>query len=178
VGIADFAGYGHSCGQLKPRLDTAGAQSEKRPRQATSSERILVSQSSNTIARRTGAVHEIPDYGDAQLTDVLRSDRNGHVYGQVLTNRVGCRPIAEVYRSSKVLNQRAMGPQLRQPRRDGGHNLMTRHVDRTSFVQAVSDPIDRCLWCCPQRPVMSPARPERLLHGDHCARSFINSDNT
>jgi hypothetical protein len=137
----------------------------------------LVSQSPNTIARTIGAVYEIPDYGDAQFADVLPSGRNGHIYGQVLTNRVGCRPIADVYRSSKVLNQRAMGPQLRQPRRDDGHNLMTRHVNRTSFVQAISDPIDRCLWCCPQCPVMSPARPERLLHGEHCARSFINYDN-
>jgi hypothetical protein len=136
-----------------------------------------VSQSPNTIARTIGAVYEIPDYGDAQFADVLPSGRNGHIYGQVLTNRVGGRPIADVYRSSKVLNQRAMGPQLRQPRRDDGHNLMTRHVNRTSFVQAISDPIDRCLWCCPQCPVMSPAWPERLLHGDHCARSFINYDN-
>ena len=135
-----------------------------------------MSQSPNTIARTIGAVQKIPDYGDAQFTDVLRSGRNGHVYGQVLANRVGRRPIADVYRSSKVLNQRAMGPQLRQPRRDGGHNLMTRHVNRTSFVQAISDPIDRCLWCCPQCPVMSPAWPERLLHGDHWARSFINFD--
>jgi hypothetical protein len=136
-----------------------------------------VSQSPNTIARTIAAVHQIPDYGDVQFTDVLRSGRNGHVYGQVLTNRVGCRPIADVYRSSKVLNQRAMDPQLRQPRRDSGHNLMTRHVNRTSFVQAISDPIDRCLWCCPHCLVMSPARPGRLLHGDHCARSFINYDN-
>ena len=100
-----------------------------------------MSQSPNTIARKIGAVYEIPDYGDARLTNVLRSGRNGHVYGQVLTNRVGCRPVADVYRSCKVLNQRAMGPQLRQPRRDGGHNLMARHVNRTSFVQAISDPI-------------------------------------
>jgi hypothetical protein len=139
---------------------------------------ILVSQSPNTIARTIGAVYEIPDYGDARFTNVSGSGRNGHVYGQVLTNRIGCGPVADMYRSCKVLNQRAMGPKLRQPRRDGGHNLVTRHVNRTSFVQAIGDPIDRRRWYCPQCPVMSPARPERLLHGDHCARSFINYDNT
>ena len=69
---------------------------------------------------------------------------------------LGCRPVADVYRSCEVLNQRAMGPQLRQPRRDGGHNVMTRHVSRMSFVQAIGDPIDRRRWYCP--PVMSPAR--------------------
>jgi hypothetical protein len=90
----------------------------------------------------------------------------------------GMLQVADLHRSCKVLNQRAMGPQLRQPRRDGGHNLMTRHVNRTSIVQAISDPIDRCRWYCPPRPVMSPARAERLLHGDHCARSFSNYDNT
>ena len=48
-----------------------------------------MSQSPNTIASTIGAVYEIPDYGDAQFADVLPSSRNGHIYGQVLTNRVG-----------------------------------------------------------------------------------------
>ena len=120
-----------------------------------------MSQLPNTIARTVGAVYEILDYGHGRFTTVLRSGRNGHVYGQVLTNRIGCRPVADVDRSCEVLNQRAMGPQLRQPRRDGGHNVMTRHVSRMSFVQAIGDPIDRRRWYCP--PVMSPARPERRL---------------
>src|SRR6476620_5786389 len=120
---------------------------------------MLVSQLPNTIARTVGAVYEILDYGHGRFTTVLRSGRNGHVYGQVLTNRIGFRPVADVDRSCEVLNQRAMGPQLRQPRRDGGHNVMTRHVSRMSFVQAIGDPIDRRRWYCP--PVMSPARPER-----------------
>ena len=76
--------------------------------------------------------------------------------------------------SSRGPQPTGYGPQLRQPRRDGGHNLMTRHVSRPSFVQAIGDPIDRRRWYCP--PAISPARPERRLHGDHCPRSFINFD--
>ena len=43
----------------------------------------------------------------------------------------------------KILGQWAVGTQLRQPRGDGGRDLMARHVDRAPCAQAITDLIDR-----------------------------------
>lgn len=77
----------------------------------------------------------------------MLSCRHCDVDGQALANGACGGPVTDMRRMCKIVDQRAIGAQLRQPGRDGERDLVDRHVDRPP-VQAITDAIDRRGWGC------------------------------
>jgi hypothetical protein len=100
-----------------------------------------------------------------QCAPCSRRHRGRYVNAQVLADGVDSRPVAAAHRSCEIFHHRALRSQLGQPRRHGGRDRITHHVNCSLFVEPVGDLIDRRCRCYRKRPVLPRSQQDAVNHG-------------